>query len=172
MAWLYLHELQDKLDEFETDKVDLRSDIKDAAIRIRNLKRDIEYIQGDVDNGEFTQTYADELCEEKQDDILGLETDIQNAIENLKDIEDDDDYAELKRVISEIKDYNTERYTALIPVGKEFENYIRDYCEDVGLVGKDPHGIVVIDWEATAANFSDSFVEITYDGQDYMMEAR
>lgn len=172
MNWLYLGDLQKELESIEDDREGLRNDIRDAAIKIRALKKEINYIQDDVSNGEFTQGYADDLCEEKQEDILELETDIRNAIENIKDIETDDNYIELKRVVSDIEDYSSDKYTALIPAGKDFEDYVQDLCEDIGWIDKDASSMIVIDWKATAENFSSDFVEIDYEGTTYMMEAR
>ena len=52
-----------------------------------------------------------------------------------------------------------------------FTDYVKDLLEDVGYISKDFPSWIEIDWEETANNVRQDYMEIEYNGRYYLVRA-
>ena len=114
-----------------------------------------------------------------QEEITGLKEtiyslDVINRIEHLNENKDDlseDEKEELEKLEELNKDGENEisDWSLGMAITRHdcFEDYIQDFCEDVGYVPKDLNENIVIDWTETTEKFKKHAVELEFDGFFY-----
>lgn len=83
--------------------------------------------------------------------------------------EDAAELAELVALCDECEGYGDWEYgETLIPEDK-FTDHIREMLVDCGTVPKDLPWFVELDWDATAENCKADYMEVTFQGETYLM---
>lgn len=85
------------------------------------------------------------------------------------DLDDDEaqELAELDALESDVTEWSSGN--TLIPE-EDFTDYVQDLAKDIGAIGSDADWIV-IDWEATADGVKMDYIEVTYQGDTYLVRA-
>lgn len=130
-------------------------DTRDLAERRDELKETIfeSFIENFPEYKDDTDSFDDILFDEEE-------------IESWKDGFED----ELKEIeeIDTIEDNCSEfTYGETLIADFYFEDYCRDFCEEVGYISKDFPSFIEIDWDATANNMRQDYTEAEYQGTTY-----
>lgn len=125
----------------------------------------------------------DELKEKIFDDFIETFEHYEDMTESFDDIRMDEEEIQDWKTgwedelleIDEINDIenNVTDFTygeTLIPE-HEWEDYVRELCEDIGYIPKDLPSWIEIDWKATAKNVAQDYSFISYQGEDYYYRA-
>lgn len=81
---------------------------------------------------------------------------------------DYEDYKNLLDFANEAKDYNSDWiHGATLIRYSQFEDYVKEFCNECGYISRHMPNFIEIDWSATAENMKDDYTEVDFDGVTY-----
>ena len=135
-------------------------DTRDLAERREALKQEIldSFLENFPHYEEMTESFEDIRFEEEE-------------IESWKE-----DFEEELKEIEEINSIETKlgsefEYGVTLVDVDDWEEYVEEFLEDIGYIPKDFPSWIEIDWEATANNVKVDYMEVTYQGDSYLVRA-
>lgn len=124
----------------------------------RDLYKRQQELQGELDN--LIEDRNDAEDAEDAEELAYAEKELQDWIEEYQDELD-----ELNALETEIG-YEWQYGETLIP-DSELENYVEEFCYDVGYLEKDSWLASYIDWEAVARDFKMDYSYVDFEGETY-----
>jgi chromosome segregation ATPase len=109
----------------------------------------------------------DEQAEELQTAVDEAEAEHRRALEDFGD-DEQTELEELDNLESEISDW--QHGESMIPED-EFEDYARQFAEDIGGTKDDVWPYTCIDWEKAAEELSQDYSTVSYQGTDYYVRS-
>lgn len=150
-------ELEDLKSTLETAREELQE--AQAALDTHNAT---EPPPGDDEGEEWTETQAE---------LEQAVEDAQNAVDAAAidfDSDEAEELAELEELESEISGFM--HGETMIPE-RDFEQYARQYADDIGDCDDDRWPYCCIDWKQAAEELAMDFSTVTYQGTDYLVRA-
>jgi hypothetical protein len=99
--------------------------------------------------------------------IEELETDKALALEDEQDFDDQDELDALIALRDQCEDYGDWVDGTTLVSLDYWEKYVQELCEDIGDLPRNMPDYIVIDWQATADNIAQDYMEVDFDGQTY-----
>lgn len=131
-------------------------DTRNLAERREELKQEIldSFLENFPHYEEMTESFEDILFEEEE--IQSWKEDFEDELKEIEEIDN------IENELGSEFDYGV----TLIPED-DFTNYTKELLEDVGYIPNDFPSWIEIDWEATAHNVSQDYIEVEYQGNSY-----
>lgn len=131
-------------------------DTRNLAERREELKQEIldSFLENFPHYGEMTESFEDIRFEEEE--IQSWKEDFEDELKEIEEIDT------IENELGSEFDYGV----TLIDVD-DFEEYVEEFLEDCGYIPKDFPSWIEIDWEATADNVSQDYIEVEYQGNSY-----
>lgn len=145
-------------------------DTRDLVEKREELRQEIL----DAFNEEFETEFADfeELPTLAGDDLGEVDNEVeeQEKLEDFKNLWESE--LEDIQAIDDIEDVVSEFYSGEVLIREDyFTDYVKDLLEDCGYIPKDFPSWIEIDWEATADNVRQDYMEVEYEGRYYLFRA-
>ena len=132
-------------------------DTRDLAERREALKQEIldSFLENFPHYEEMTESFEDIRFEEEE-----IESWKEDFEDELKEIE------EINTI--EIELGSEFEYGVTLVDVDDWEEYVEELLEDIGYIPKDFPSWIEIDWEATANNVRQDYIEVEYQGNSYL----
>jgi predicted nucleic acid-binding Zn-ribbon protein len=154
-------ELAEELKDLRLEKEILEEQISDLNEEIYNLRNKIDekLKESDVEGMSEINKEIEKLKSDKKD----LENELEDWVEDNQEKLDD-----LETLEDEVPEWE---YGATLIHEDSFEEYCEEELNDLGIIDSKQAWFVVIDWEATADNMRQDYMEVTYEGDTYLCRA-
>lgn len=153
-------------------QIDILS-MDDLTTRFAELRDERESLAQEVEEkqDELNQLAEDEDGRSDAEDELALaRKELQNFDEN-----DGDELEKLTQLLDETRGYGGDHqfegdwFPAQLIAESDFEDYAREFAEDIGAIPDDAQWpCTCIDWEKAARELQVDYSSVTYDGTDYL----
>ena len=98
--------------------------------------------------------------------LVTLQNKIEDRIESFYEAQDTD---KLRDFVEELQQSCSLEHGGTIVLEDDFEEYAQELAKDVGWVGQEGSGALVIDWAATARNLRNDFSDVDWNGTTYLV---
>lgn len=111
--------------------------------------------------------YLRSFCEDEDGEILTPET----APEEHANLEEIEEYAKLQALCDDAEGYSDDwKYGATLIRGSYFEDYARQYADDIGAIDANASWpLSHIDWAAAADELKQDYTSVEFDGVEYFV---
>jgi chaperonin cofactor prefoldin len=154
--------LRKELEDLRFEKEAIEEEIKDLDEEIPNLRYKL---YKELKESDF-ESISDEInkeIEEVQERRKELENELKDWIE-----ENQDKLDELETLEDEVPEWD---YGAILIYEGSFEEYCEEELNDLGIIDSKQAWFIVIDWEKTADNMKQDYMEVVYEGDTYLCRA-
>jgi hypothetical protein len=131
-------------------------------------------------NNVIDSTKGQKMSDLRGDDVIDsrdviarieeLETDKALALEDDQDF-DEEELDALIALREQCEDYGDWPDGTTLVAWSYWEKYVQELCEDIGDLPRNMPDYIVIDWQATADNIAQDYVEVDFDGESYYIRA-
>jgi len=150
-------------------------DVNDA---IDELETEIEDLDSDIEELEEEKEELDEkrADEEDEESIEGFNDDIKEIEKKIKDKEEEkENLKEELEILTDLQDefegYCDWKHGETLIRWNRIDDYLRDELEDCGYIPKDFPSWIEIDWESTFENMKQDYTSGQFDGVEYWVRS-
>lgn len=156
--------LQDAVDEAAGHLEDAQTKVEETKARIQAMEDagDMESEDYEEEQGNFT-IYENELAENEEA--------LKEAEKDLEEWTDYEEWFQLKEFVEEAENVTDWIHGAMFIADDSFEDYAREFAEDIGAIKRDmAWPCNHIDWKAAAEQLQADYQEYTVNGSTYWVQ--
>jgi hypothetical protein len=151
-------------------------DVSELCERFAELRDERETLSEAVDDaqGAYNDADEDETTDEQREELGDELAGARKALQEF-DAEDGEELEKLTKLLDELRGYGGDHqfegdwYPQTLIAESDFEEYARDFAEDIGAIPDDAQWpCTCIDWEKAARELQVDYSSVTYEGTDYL----